>query len=101
VATLTGSARVAARAIGMSDARSDLVERVVTEDRTPCLTLGVTLHVGPVAECPVGLRLSRDTGGTDLVLTEAEGRAAEAAARKRAEERVAELEKELAARGPR
>ena len=98
----------------------DLVERVVTGDRTPCVTLGLTLLVGPVDEYPVGLRLARDAEGRDLVLTEAEGRraeaeareveaagraaeaagrAAEAAGRLRAEERVAALEKELAARG--
>ena len=85
---------------------NDLVERVVTEDKTPCLTLGVTLLVGSVDGDPVGLRLARDAEAKDLVLTEAEGRRAEAearqteaAARRRAEERVAELEKELAARG--
>ena len=75
---------------------NDLVERVVTEDKTPCLTLGVVLLVGPVDEYYVGLRIARDADGT-----EAEAKATEAAARKRAEERIAELEKELAARGPR
>jgi len=91
----------------------DLVERVVTGDRTPCVTLGLTLLVGPVDEYPVGLRLARDAEGRDLLLTDAEGRraegqakeveaagrAAEAEARQRAEERIAQLEKELAARG--
>lgn len=90
----------------------DLVERVVTGDMTPCLTLGLTTLVGPVDVYPAGPRLARDPEGRDLVLTEKEarrveaslreaeaaGRAAEAVARKRAEERVAELEKELAAR---
>jgi Uma2 family endonuclease len=68
----------------------DLVERVVTDDRTPCVTLGLTLLVGPVLvdpddAYPIALRLSRDADGRDLVLT--------------AQERVVELEKELAARG--
>ena len=87
---------------------NDLVERVVTDDKTLCLTLGMTLMVGPVDQYPVALRLSRDAEGKDLVLTEAEakdaeaaGRQAEAAARQRAEARVAQLEKELAARTPR
>jgi hypothetical protein len=94
---------------------NDLVERVVSDDRTPCVTLGLTLLVGPVNDYPCGLRLSRDADGKDLILTEAEGRRAEAqakdaeaagrhaeaAARRRAEERIAELEKELAVRRPR
>ena len=94
---------------------NDLVERVVTEDKTPCLTLGVVLLVGPVDDYPLGLRIAHDADATDLVLTEAEGRRAEAeaketeaagrqaeaSARKRAEERIVELENELAARGPR
>ena len=99
----------------------DLVERVVEGDTTPCVTLGLTLLVGPVDEYPVGLRLARDAEGNDLVLTEKEGRLAEARAReaavlagqaetlareaetlarRKAEARVAELEKKLAARGP-
>ena len=69
----------------------DLVERVVTDDKTPCLALGMTVLVGPVDDYPVGLRLARDPDGRDLVLTEREGRRA-------AEQRVADLEKELAAR---
>jgi hypothetical protein len=93
----------------------DLVERVVIEDRTPCVTLGLTLLVGPVlfgprAEhpedgYPVALRLARDAEGRDLVLTteerfraEQQAKDLEAAGRQRAEERVAELEKKLAAR---
>jgi hypothetical protein len=89
---------------------NDLVERVVTNDTTPCITLGVTLLIGPVDQYPVGLRLARDAAGKDLVLTEAEAhraavnareaaveaREAEGAARKVAEDRVAELERELA-----
>jgi hypothetical protein len=104
----------------------DLVERVVTDDRTPCVTLGLTLLVGPVDGYAVGLRVSRDPEGTDLVETDregrfAEGRAREAAvlatqaetaartqaeaariqaedARTQAEARVAELERKLAAK---
>lgn len=83
----------------------DLVERVVIDHKTPCLTLGMTVLVGPVDDYPVGLRLARDADGRDLVLTEREGRRAaeagrvsESEGRKRAEERVAELERELAAR---
>ena len=79
----------------------DLVERVVTGDRTPCVTLGLTLLVGVVNEYAVGLRLARDAEGRDLVLTDAEGRATEAAARLRAEERIVLLEREIAARGGR
>lgn len=69
----------------------DHVERVVTDDTTPCLTLGMTMLVGPVDDYPVGLRLARDADGRELVLTEREGRRA-------AEQRVADLEKELASR---
>ena len=49
---------------------NDLVERVVTDDKTPCLTLALTLLVGPVDEYPIGLRLAHDASGSDLVLTE-------------------------------
>ncbi len=90
----------------------DLVERVVEGERTPCVTLGLTLLVGPVDDYPVGLRLARDDDGRQPILTEREGRAAEAqgraaeaqgraterAERLRVEERVAQLEAELAAR---
>lgn len=70
----------------------DLVERVVNDDLSPCLTLGLTLVIGPVDGYPVGLRLARDAAGTDLFLTEKENRRA-------AEARVAELEAELRRRG--
>jgi hypothetical protein len=86
----------------------DLVERVVASDTTPCVTLGLTLLVGPVDTYPVGLRLARDAAGQDLVLTDREGRRAEshareaeAAGRQCAEERVRALENELARQGPR
>ncbi len=69
----------------------DLVERVVEEDRTPCVTLGMTLLVGPVDAYPVGLRLARDAAGQDLVLTDREGR-------RRAEASVAVLERQLHAK---
>ncbi len=62
----------------------DLVERVVAEDRSPCVNLGLTLVVGPVDGYPVGLRLSRDPEGADLVETDKEGRFAEARAREAA-----------------
>lgn len=92
----------------------DLVERVVTGDLTPCLTLGLTVLIGPVDSYAVGPRLARDVEGRDLVLTEKEARLAADAARLAemrereaaeagrsvAEARVAELERELIARGP-
>lgn len=90
----------------------DLVERVVTEDTTPCVTLGLALLVGPVDGYPVAPRLARDIAGRDRILTTSEAlRAAveakdaaveaEVAARRSAEARVAQLEKELATRdGP-
>ena len=84
----------------------DLIERVVTGDMTPCLTLGMTVLVASVDEYPVALRLARDADGRDLVLTKEERRlAAEAdrlaaeAERDAARKRVSELERELAARG--
>jgi hypothetical protein len=66
----------------------DLVERRVTHDRTPCVTLGVHLLIGPVEEHAVGLRLSHDAAGKRLVLTSAEAECVATA-------RVAELEREL------
>jgi hypothetical protein len=72
----------------------DLVERVIVDDTTPCVTLGMSLLVGAVDTYPVGLRLARDASGQDLVLTDREGR-------QRAEERIAALEQELSAKGPR
>ena len=89
----------------------DLVERVVVDDTTPCVTLGLTLLVGPVLvgpkeehpddEYPVALRLARDAEGRDLFLTAEERVRAEQTGKERAEARVAELEMELAARGGR
>lgn len=74
----------------------DLVERVVTSDCTPCVTLGVTALVAKVDDHPVALRLARDASGRDPVLTEAEARNEADAARMAAEARVAELERALA-----
>lgn len=51
----------------------DLVERIVKNDRTPCVTLGVHLLIGPIDRYPVGLRVARDAMGEDRVLTPAEG----------------------------
>lgn len=79
----------------------DLVERVVEGERTPCVTLGLTLTLAPLGagwELPAGLRLARDEAGSDLVLTDPERLARADEARVRAEARLAELETELAAR---
>jgi hypothetical protein len=65
----------------------DLVERVVTADRTPCLTLGLTFVVRPVEDQPVGLRLECDDGR--LLASQEEA----------AEQRIRELEEELRRRG--
>ncbi len=63
----------------------DLVERAVTGDTSPCVTLGLSLLIGPVDQYPTGLRLARDAEGRDLVLTTDERSLA-------AEARVRELE---------
>ncbi len=85
----------------------DLVERTVTGDTSPCITLGLTLLIAPLDTYPTCLRLARDPEGRDLVLTADELRiAAETALRlaqherEGAEARVRELEAELAARRP-
>jgi Uma2 family endonuclease len=77
--------------------REDLVERLIGEDRTPCLTLGLSWVVCPVEDEPVGLRLIDDEGRLLEVPEEAEarGRAEEARGRQAAEARVRELEEEL------
>lgn len=46
----------------------DLVERCVDDEKTPCLTLGVTLSVGPLYAYPAMLRFSRDPEGKEIVL---------------------------------
>lgn len=85
--------------------RGDLVEREIGDDRTPCLTLGLSWTVCPVEELPIGLRLIDDEGRLLETRTEQEargraeearGRAEEAEARRNAEARVRELEEELA-----
>jgi Uma2 family endonuclease len=84
--------------------REDLVERLIGEDRTPCLTLGLNWVVCPVEDEPVGLRLIDDDGRMLEVPEEASerARAAEAQARteaetraQAAEARVRELEEQL------
>ena len=79
----------------------DLVERVVEAERTPCLTLGATLLIAPVAvdpglDYPDCLRLARNVDGSDLFLTSEENARLERENAWRAEERVAELERQLA-----
>ena len=70
----------------------DLVERAVTDESTPCLTLDAFLVVAPVDDLPACVRLARDAAGRDLFPTDAE-RWREADARLReAEQRIAELE---------
>jgi hypothetical protein len=64
----------------------DLVERVIDDERTPCLTLGVHLLVGPVDKHEVGLRVARDAEGKAPVLTLAE-RVAELEAKTKAKRR--------------
>jgi hypothetical protein len=80
----------------------DWLEREVTGDRTPCLTLGLGWTVCPVGGEPVGLRLVDDDGRLveNREEAEARGRAEEARGRAEAEERVRELEAELARRSP-
>jgi Uma2 family endonuclease len=63
----------------------DLVERLVENDATPCLTLGMFWVVASAADLAVALRLARDIEGRDLVLSETEAAA----------KRIAELEDEL------
>ena len=47
----------------------DLVERVVEDDRTPCLTLGLHLLLGRVNEFSRGLRLARNPEGHAPILS--------------------------------
>lgn len=75
----------------------DLVERVIADDRTPCLVLGVNWVVCPIEDEPVGLRFADDEGRLVEVPEEAQARRAEteAKARANAEARVRELEERL------
>jgi Uma2 family endonuclease len=68
----------------------DLVERLIADDRTPCLTLGLNWVVRPIESEPVGLRLVDDDDRLLEVPEEASerARAAEAHARADAEERA-------------
>jgi Uma2 family endonuclease len=84
----------------------DLVQRAVTNDSTPCATLGMHWVVRPADEIPVALRLAHDVAGKQVVSSPEEARvAAEQArvaaeqARAAAERRIAELEAELKKRG--
>jgi hypothetical protein len=74
--------------------REDLVERVIGDDRTPCLTLGLSWIVCPVEDEPIGLRLVDDVGKMLEVPEEAEARA-RAEERAVAEARIRELEEQL------
>ena len=47
----------------------DFVERVVENDRTPCLVLGLHWVVAPAPELDVALRLARDVEGADLLFS--------------------------------
>ena len=67
----------------------DLVERVVDDERTPCITLGLWFVLAPTPDEPdlgVALRLARDPSGRDLLPTPTE--------RERAEKEAALAEKE-------
>jgi len=58
----------------------DLVERVVDDERTPCVTLGLWFVLAPTADEPdldVVLRVAHDPLGRDLLLTPAERERAE------------------------
>ncbi len=79
----------------------DLVERVVDDERTPCVTLGLWLVLAPVPEEPdvdVALRLARDPLGRDLLPTRAErARAEKEAALAAADRERAAADRERAA----
>jgi hypothetical protein len=66
----------------------DLVERVVEDETTPCLALGLWWVVREIPNIGAGLRLASDSAGTDLLLSTREQDAM----------RIAELEGELARR---
>jgi Uma2 family endonuclease len=62
----------------------DLVERVIEDERTPCVTLGLWFVLAPGEDLPSALRLARDPLGKDLVLTPEERNAQTLADRDRA-----------------
>jgi len=70
----------------------DLVERMVRDEVTPCLTLGMWWVLRPANDQPVALRLARDAAGGDLVATEREKTAAERQAKEAALAEVARLQ---------
>ncbi len=77
--------------------RGDLVERVIGDDRTPCLTLGLDWAVCAIDKHPLGLRLIDDEGRwleTEMEVA-AKRAETEAKARAAAEARVRELEEQL------
>ena len=73
----------------------DLVERTVTGEATPCLTLDAHLVVGPVDDLPACIRVAADPEGRELFPTEAEARRTAEARLREAEKRIAELEIEI------
>jgi Putative restriction endonuclease len=73
-----------------------LVERVVTGEKTPCLTLGGMFVLAPANDQPVALRIARDAEGEDLVRTALEQCQQERAAKEAALAEVARLRQELA-----
>ena len=79
----------------------DLVERVVTNDETPCLTLDLHWLIAPAEGYPIMLRLARNPGGRQLLPSPEEQASSEANEQRQravaAEARVAELERELRA----
>ena len=76
--------------------REDLVERRVSDDTTPCLTLGLVWRVCAVDDQAVGLRLADEARVIETrVEAEVRGRRLEAEARATAEARVHELEEEI------
>ena len=74
----------------------DLVERTVSGEATPCLTLDVHLVVAPVDELPACVRLAADPEGRDLFPTDTEARRTAEARLREAAKRIAELEIEAA-----
>jgi hypothetical protein len=74
----------------------DLVERAITDDRTPCASLGLWWIVAPLGGEAIALRLARDSAGKELLPTAEEARAEAAEARSRADEERAHMEKRLA-----
>ncbi len=74
----------------------DLVERTVTGEATPCLTLDAHLVVAPVDDLPACVRLAGDPEGRDLFPTETEARRTAEARLREAQKRIAEIEIEAA-----